>query len=126
MSTLPTADLAHTLIALAAILLCAHGMGSLFVHFRQPRAIGEVLGGLLLGATVLGWLSQSTQAWIFPTSGSTPVILAAIYQLGLLLLLFIAGSELRTVFHRGERRTVPPCSWPVPRSRSSPGLPSHR
>ena len=106
MSTLPTADLAHTLIALAAILLCAHGTGSLFVRFRQPRAIGEVVGGLLLGATVLGWLSQSTQAWIFPTSGSTPVILAAVYQLGLLLLLFIAGSELRTVFHRGERRTV--------------------
>jgi Kef-type K+ transport system membrane component KefB len=106
MNTLPTADLAHTLIALAAILMCAHGMGSLFVRFRQPRAIGEVLGGLLLGATVLGWLSQSTQAWIFPTSGSTPVILGAVYQLGLLLLLFIAGSELRTVFHRGERRTV--------------------
>ena len=106
MSTLPTADLAHTLIALAAILLCAHGMGSLFVRFRQPRAIGEVFGGLLLGATVLGSLSESTQAWIFPTRGSTPVILSAVYQLGLLLLLFIAGSELRTVFHRGERRTV--------------------
>src|SRR6185503_17834902 len=57
-------------------------------------------------ATVLGWLSQSTQSWVFPTDGSTPVILAAVYQLGLLLLLFIAGSELRTVFHRGERRTV--------------------
>ncbi|HEX5197762.1 MAG TPA: cation:proton antiporter [Gaiellales bacterium] len=106
MKTLPTSDLAHTLIALAAILLCAHGMGSLFVRFRQPRAIGEVLGGLLLGATVLGWLSPSAQAWIFPTGGSTPVILSAVYQLGLLLLLFIAGSELRTVFHRGERRTV--------------------
>ena len=61
---------------------------------------------LLLGATVLGWLWPSAQSWIFPTDGSTPVILGAIYQLGLLLLLFIAGSELRTVFHRGERRTV--------------------
>ena len=106
MTSLATADLAHTLIALAAILLCAHGMGSLFVRFRQPRAIGEILGGLLLGATVLGWLWPSAQSWVFPTDGSTPVILGAIYQLGLLLLLFIAGSELRTVFHRGERRTV--------------------
>ena len=81
-------------------------MGSLFVRFRQPRAIGEILGGLLLGATVLGWVWPSAQAWVFPTDGSTPVILGAVYQLGLLLLLFIAGSELRTVFHRGERRTV--------------------
>jgi len=91
---------------LAAILLSAHGMGSLFVRFRQPRAVGEILGGLLLGATVLGWVWPSAQGWVFPTDGSTPVVLGAVYQLGLLLLLFIAGSELRTVFHRGERRTV--------------------
>ena len=106
MTPLGTADLAHTLIALAAILLSAHGMGSLFVRFRQPRAVGEILGGLLLGATVLGWVWPSAQGWVFPTDGSTPVVLGAVYQLGLLLLLFIAGSELRTVFHRGERRTV--------------------
>ena len=64
MTSLATADLAHTLIALAAILLCAHGMGSLFVRFRQPRAIGEILGGLLLGATVLGRLWPSAQSWV--------------------------------------------------------------
>ena len=106
MTSLGTADLAHTLIALAAILLCAHGMGSVFVRFRQPRAVGEILGGLLLGATVLGWVWPSAQGWVFPTDGAPPVVLGAVYQLGLLLLLFIAGSELRTVFHRGERRTV--------------------
>lgn len=106
MTSLSTADLAHTVIALAAILLCAHGMGSLFVRYRQPRAIGEVVGGLLLGATVLGYIWPSAQAWVFPARGSTAIILGAIYQLGLLLLLFIAGSELRTVFDRSERRTV--------------------
>src|SRR4029078_10866484 len=43
--------------------------------------------------------------WLCPPPGPRLVILSAVYQLGLLLLLFIAGSELRTVFHRGERRT---------------------
>jgi K+:H+ antiporter len=105
-TALATADLAHVLIALAALLLCAHGMGSLFVRYRQPRSMGEVLGGLLLGATGLGWIWPSAQSWLFPAGSPTAVVLGAVYQLGLLLLLFIAGSELRTVFSRGERRTV--------------------
>ena len=82
------------------------GLNHCVVRFRQPRAIGEILGGLLLGATVLGWVWPSAQDWMFPADGSTSIILGAVYQLGLLLLLFMAGSELRTVFHRGERRTV--------------------
>jgi Kef-type K+ transport system membrane component KefB len=106
MTALTTADLAHVLVALAALLLCAHGMGSLFVRYRQPRSMGEVMGGLLLGATGLGWIWPSAQSWLFPADSSTSVVLGAVYQLGLLLLLFIAGSELRTVFPRGERRAV--------------------
>ena len=33
-------------------------------------------------------------------------MLAAVNQLGLLLLLFITGVEIRRVFHREERKTV--------------------
>jgi Kef-type K+ transport system membrane component KefB len=104
--SLQTADIAHILMAFAALLLVAHGMGSLFVRFRQPRAIGEVIGGLLLGATLFGEISPHAQAWLFPTTGATPTVLAAVNQLGLLLLLFITGVEIRRVFHRDERRTV--------------------
>ena len=104
--SLQTADVAHILMALAALLLVAHGMGSLFVRFRQPRAIGEVVGGLLLGATLFGNFAPHAQAWLFPTTGATPTVLAAVNQLGLLLLLFITGVEIRRVFHRDERRTV--------------------
>ena len=47
--TLETADVAHILIALAVLMVAAHGVGSIFVRLRQPRSIGEVVGGLLLG-----------------------------------------------------------------------------
>ncbi len=104
--SLQTTDVAHILMALAALLLAAHGMGSVFVRFRQPRAIGEVVGGLLLGLTVFGYLAPSAQSWLFPSTGATPTVLAAVNQLGLLLLLFITGIEIRRVFHREERKTV--------------------
>jgi Kef-type K+ transport system membrane component KefB len=104
--TLQTTDVAHILIALAVLMTAAHAIGSIFVRFRQPRAIGEVVGGLLLGATVLGYLAPSAKSWLFPDDGATPTVLAAVNQLGLLLLLFITGTEIRRVFHRDERRTV--------------------
>jgi Kef-type K+ transport system membrane component KefB len=104
--TLETADVAHILIALALLMVAAHAVGSIFVRYRQPRAIGEVLGGLLLGATVLGYLWPSAKAWLFPATGATPTVLAAVNQLGLLLLLFITGTEIRRVFHRRNQRTI--------------------
>jgi Kef-type K+ transport system membrane component KefB len=103
---LSTEDIAHILVALAALLLAAHSVGTLFVRVRQPRAIGEVVGGLLLGPTVLGLVAPSAKSWIFPATGAVPVVVAAVAQLGLLLLMFMTGTEIRTIFHRPERRTI--------------------
>jgi Kef-type K+ transport system membrane component KefB len=105
---LTTADVAHILIALAVLMVAAHLVGSLFAAMRQPRVIGEIVGGLLLGPTVLGAVAPGVQAWLFPAEGPTAVILAAIYQLGLLLLLFCAGAEIRSVF---SRREIRPVAW---------------
>jgi Kef-type K+ transport system membrane component KefB len=44
--------------------------------------------------------------WLFPATGATPVILGAVSQLGLLLLLFCAGAEIRSAFTRDEARPV--------------------
>jgi Kef-type K+ transport system membrane component KefB len=126
---LSTTDTAHILLALAALLVAAHLVGSLFASARQPRVIGEIVGGILLGPTVLGALAPDVAAWLFPSDGATPVILSAISQLGLLLLLFCAGAEIRSAFSRDERdfwgRRPPRCpsSWCSPRrspSRASP------
>lgn len=104
--SLTTPDIAHILIALAALLIAAHSVGTLFVRMRQPRAIGEVVGGLLLGPTLLGIVLPGAQSWIFTTTGTVPVVVAATAQLGLLLLMFMTGTEIRSIFHRRERKTI--------------------
>jgi len=92
--TLGTADIAHILLALAALLLAAHTLGSIFVRYRQPRAIGEVCGGLLLGPTLFAHFLPNAQAWIFAATGATPTVVLATAQIGLLLLMFMTGTEI--------------------------------
>ena len=104
--SLSTTDIAHMLAALAALMLAAHGVGTLFVRVRQPRAIGEVVGGLLLGPTLFGLVAPSAKSWVFPATGAVPIVVAAAAQLGLLLLMFLTGTEIRTIFHRRERKTI--------------------
>ena len=100
------AELAQLLTALALLLTTAHAMGQVFVHFKQPRVIGEISGGLLLGPTLLSSLVPGPMAWAFPQQGPVPPVLAAIYQLGLILLMYTSGAEMRSSFQGGEWRLV--------------------
>ncbi|MBB1246009.1 cation:proton antiporter [Streptomyces durbertensis] len=99
-------DLFRVLAALALLLTAAHLVGRLFARYRQPPVIGEILGGLLLGPTVLGRLLPDVQGWLFPDDGPAASALALVHLLGMLLLMFVAGMEMRTVFSREDGRPV--------------------
>ena len=104
--TIDTTAVAHLLAALAVLLVAAHALGSLFARFRQPRVIGEIGAGLLLGPTLLGHVAPGAESRLFPAAGVTPTVLGAVYQLGLLLLLFCSGAQIRSGLQRGENKTV--------------------
>jgi Kef-type K+ transport system membrane component KefB len=103
--TFSPSETMHLLGALIALLCCAHGAGYVFRRLRLPPVFGEILGGLVLGPTLLGALLPGVQAALFG-GAPTQTVLGAIYQLGLLLLMFCSGTEIRPRFEAGERRAV--------------------
>ncbi|KAF0110488.1 MAG: putative sodium/hydrogen antiporter [Chloroflexi bacterium] len=78
------------LIALVAIILVAAKFaGYLSTRFGQPSVFGELLMGVLLGPSLLN-LTHMT----FVTDTHLPEIIAEMGELGVLLLMFLAGLEL--------------------------------
>ena len=59
-------------------------------RLRQPRVISEIIGGIILGPSVMGHIPGFTNA-IFPTASIPNLNLAA--NLGLVLYLFLVGLE---------------------------------
>lgn len=104
--SLETAKVAHVLLALIALLVAAHLGGYLFARMRQPQVIGEILGGLMLGPTVLGEIAPDAQRWLLPTDGATGHVLGAFYQIGLLLLVYLTGTELRASRQEKGQRAI--------------------
>ena len=62
---------------------------------RQPRVIAEIIGGIVLGPSVMGRIPGFTKA-IFPTESIPNLNLAA--NLGLVLYLFLIGLEVDVRF----------------------------
>lgn len=76
----------------ACIILClCRALHFPLSYLKEPRVVGEVLGGILLGPSVFGRIPGFTQA-IFPAE-SIPV-LSNVANLGLILFLFIIGLEV--------------------------------
>ncbi|WP_394821427.1 cation:proton antiporter [Pendulispora albinea] len=103
---MPDGQLGALTLALLLILGGAHGLGYLFARWRQPRVIGEILAGILLGPSVFGRIAPSASALLFGEDKTSParVVLGFLYSLGLLLLLFASGSEVRNVLGSRETR----------------------
>jgi K+:H+ antiporter len=82
----------HALLALAVIVVTARAVGALFACIGQPAVIGEVVGGILLGPSLLGRIAPGLYAFLLP-AGITPFL--TIYaQFGVILYMFLVGLEL--------------------------------
>ena len=85
------------LLQISVMLAVAVALGQGCQRLRFPAVFGEIIGGILLGPTVLGALSPQLHQWLFPVSGSIAIGREAVVKLGLLSFLFAAGLEMRVL-----------------------------
>ena len=100
----PADVLLHVLLALAAVVVTGRLVGSLFVWLGQPPVIGEVVGGILLGPSLLGWIAPDVSAFVLPTT--IVPHLGVIAQLGVILYMFLVGLELNAELLRNRAHTT--------------------
>ena len=101
------AEIGVSIVMLGIFLLAAHAFGYVFERLSQPRLIGEILAGVVLGPFVLGKIASPGFTFLFtnPILGAdkTGLVLSLVYWLGLLLLMFISGSEVQGLLSKSNR-----------------------
>lgn len=80
------------LIQIIAVLLAVRLFSFLFKYIGQPGVIGEIVAGIVLGPSLLGYFFPETFQWLFPTESLTN--LGLLSQVGLVLFMFVIGMEL--------------------------------
>jgi Kef-type K+ transport system membrane component KefB len=83
--------LVSVLIQLIVIVLAARVAGSVAQRIGQPRAVGEIAAGLMLGPSLFGYFLPEISAQLFTQEAGVPM--QVLSQIGLILLMFQIGSD---------------------------------
>lgn len=86
---------ADVLLAMFIIFASAKILAEVFERLRQPAVVGEILAGVLIGPSVLGWVQ--------PTE-----LISIVAEIGVIFLLFTVGLETKpqSIFQVGKKAAM--------------------
>jgi Kef-type K+ transport system membrane component KefB len=87
-------DIKILIVQICVILVTSYSVGWLLSKVHQPQVVGEMVAGILLGPSLLGWFAPGFSAALFPPGRLGPLHMLS--QVGLLLFMFMVGLELDT------------------------------
>jgi Kef-type K+ transport system membrane component KefB len=77
------------ILQIAVVLAVCRVVGSLFRKIHQPRVVGEMFAGIMLGPSFFGWIAPHFSAYLFPPSSLG--FLNALSQVGVIIFMFLVG-----------------------------------
>ncbi len=105
-----SSEFGSLILLLLVVVGLAHVLGHAFAHFRQPRVVGEIAAGILIGPALLGRFAPHLSASLFSSGAAgvnkVQIVLGFLSSFGLLLLMFASGAETKGLFDRQDRREV--------------------
>jgi Kef-type K+ transport system membrane component KefB/nucleotide-binding universal stress UspA family protein len=81
------------IIQIAVLLVVGRLLGELMLRIGQPAVMGQLIAGIMLGPSLLGAVFPDLQHAIFPRTPGQKAMIDAVAQLGVLMLLLLAGME---------------------------------
>ncbi|MBM4254375.1 MAG: hypothetical protein FJ147_00595 [Deltaproteobacteria bacterium] len=81
------------LVQFAVLLASARLFGEMMKRYGQPPVFGELLAGIVLGPSLLGWLLPEVSLALFPRDALQYQLLELISWLGMIFLLLLTGLE---------------------------------
>lgn len=91
-STHVHSSLGIILLQIIVILITCRIFNWLFTKIGQPSVIGEIIAGIVLGPSILGYFFPEYSAFLFPPESLNNIALLS--QFGLILFMFAIGMEL--------------------------------
>jgi Kef-type K+ transport system membrane component KefB len=99
-----TAEFGNFVLTIAILLGAVHALGYLAEWLKQPRIVGEIVAGILLGPFALKLIAPGAFREMFAFSPSANTVMGFLYQLGLILLMFCSGAETRRLLASENRK----------------------
>jgi Kef-type K+ transport system membrane component KefB len=91
-------------LQMAFILTVCRLVGRAAHWFGQPQVVAEMIAGVLMGPSLLGFLAPGVSAFLFPPASKS--ILFAVSQVGLVLYMFLVGLEFDLDLIRNRVRSA--------------------
>jgi K+:H+ antiporter len=107
-SSSPTSD--HTTVLffgeVVLMLIVGRFLGEIMRRLGQPEVLGQLVAGIILGPTIFGNLLPGAHNLIFPDAVELKKMIDGISQLGILMLLLLAGMETDFTIVRRQKRSA--------------------